>query len=422
MSRYTYQARNRSGELFSGEIEAPSRVAAAMQIRQKGLWVTEISDDAVENTTANYSAKTGKMVTTGGPPTLKRIYQSLSARRPQAAQLVMLFRELAVLLGAGLPIHQALKMLSTGATGAYARLLTGLYTQVMQGNSFSVAISKNDLFSASIISLIRAGEAGGTLESILGTIADFEERRFANGEKLKSALLYPKILLLATALAFAVLIKFILPTFAAMLRNLDAELPFITRALLWLADMVNIYPLLLLGLAIFSCCLIHYIYEQPAARYYIDRAKLYVPLYGDLVNCSAWNNLCGTVAVLLENGIPLNEGLALARESVDNTYIAKCLQAIKESVESGKSLHQSLALCPEFPTALGELVLAGEEAGMLDTMLSRAAYFCNLRATNAADRLEALAQPAAIVFVGGLIAVFVLSVMMPILSLMDVLL
>lgn len=418
MSKYAYQARNRSGELFSGKVEAVSRGEAARLVRQKGLWVTSLTEC---DGAAVAEARVATQKKQSSQKNSAYIWRKITASRPHPDELVMLFRELSVLLGAGLPIHQALKMLADGADGAYGELLTNLHAAVLQGKSFSAALEKTDLFPASIVSLVRAGEAGGTLDALLTTIADFEERRFAAREKLKSALLYPVLLLLATVLSFVVLVVFILPTFATMLRNLDAELPLITRMLLWSTDVLRDYPLPLLAAIVLVGYMVFFTWQIPAIRYGIERAKLYIPLYGELVNCSAWSAVCGTVAVLLANGITLHEGLELARDSVANTYLASRIAAIKKSVEGGKTLHQSLALCPEFPEALGELVLAGEESGMLDAMLERAAYFANLRAENAAARLEALAQPLAIFLVGGLVLLFVLAVLMPILSLVDVL-
>lgn len=422
MSKYSYQARNRSGELFTGEVEAPSRASAAMQVRQKGLWVTSIIGDDSASPAPNNDAIAESPLET--LPKIKKVHlkeilRQLATKKPSFSQQVMLFRELAVLLSAGLPIHKAIEMLANGATGVYKDFLTNLHTQIMQGKPFSSALEQTGLFSASIVSLARAGETGGSLETLLATIADFEERRFATREKLKSSLLYPGFLLLATVIAFIVMMVFILPSFTIMLQNLDSELPLSTRFLLWISSALLSYPL---PIVITVCVFIYIIiclWHIPKIRYKIDCVILWLPLYGTLINNSTWNTVCSTIAVLLENGIPLHEGIALAADGVANTYLTSKLLAMKLAIESGKTLHNALSICPEFPSSLGELILAGEESGTLEVMLARAAYFCNIRAQNAAARLEALAQPLAICFVAILVAIFVASIMQPILSSMD---
>lgn len=412
--KFSYQAHNRNGELFTGEITADSRVEAAMLVRQKGLWVTVIDEIPDKD-----------FISSGAIQTKFNIVQKLmrlTQKEPRREEIVMFFRELAVLIGAGIPVHKALNILKgEKRKTAYQQLITRLFTQVLNGKSLSQAMAKENIFAASTISLIKSGEDSGTLDKILTSIADFSESSFSTRENIKSALLYPCILLLATIIAFAVMVIFVLPTFVTMLKNLDAQLPPTTKLLLWLVAVITDYPLPLLGLFICSGMTIVALLAITKTRYYIDRAILYIPLYGSLINNSLWRTILGTLEVLIANGIPLQNALGLVEQSVNNIYISERIAKIKMAVVGGKTLTASLFLCREFPSALRELILAGEEAGTLELMLSRAAYFCTVHVENQSKRLEALAQPVAILIVGGLIFFFVLAVMMPLLSFMDVL-
>ena len=412
--KFSYQAHNRNGELFTGEIVADSQLEAAMAVRQKGLWVTVIKEIPDKKITNDSAVKNKFDIS----KSLARIVK----KEPRREEIVMFFRELAVLIGAGIPVHKALEILQGEKKDtAYQQLIARLLTQVLNGKSLSQAMEIENIFAASTISLIKSGEDSGTLDKILTSIADFSESSFSTHENIKSALLYPCILLIATIAAFIVMVIFVLPTFVIMLKNLDAQLPLATRVLLEIADIITVYPLPLLGLFIFSSVIIIILLSAARTRYYIDRGLLYIPLYGSLINNSIWRTILEALEVLIANGIPLQNALGLVEQSVNNIYISERIAKIKMAVVGGKTLTASLLLCREFPSALRELILAGEEAGTLELMLSRAAYFCTVHVENQSKRLEALAQPIAIFIVGGLIFFFVMAVMMPILSFMDVL-
>lgn len=402
MTEFAYQARNRSGDRFSGTVEADTLHAAAQVVRQRGLWIARL-----EEKHSSAAEATG---------------HSWLRRRPAGPRLVLLFcRQLSVLLSAGLPVHEALKALQvSGQADFYQQLISGLLHSVVQGKTLADAMRGFPrVFSPTVISLVQAGETGGALETVFGRLADFQERSYAAGEKMKSVLLYPLILGATTLVAFCFMTVFILPAFASMLLNLHTELPLLTRILLALSALVQEHGLVLLmtlggiAAAAYTLC------QRPAARLKLDLMCLRLPLYGSLRRDADWMLVFGTLSLLIQTGIPLHQALGMVRTVAGNHYLQLQLGQVQQAVERGRSLADSLRSCRYFPGMVRELVQAGEQAGNLEQMLQKAADFCAVTAGNESQRLQALAEPLAILLVGGLVFCFVLSIILPLLGAMD---
>lgn len=405
MTAYAYEARNRYGELFTGQVCADSRREAARKIRAKGLWIASLKE--MENSRWH---------------SLYARLKKMAAPQPPRLLVVLFCRQLAVMLSAGMPVHEALKALRTGRESSYQQLLDNLLAAVVQGKSLHEAMqSFPKVFSARIVSLVKAGEMAGTLDVMFLRLADFLEKSYAAQTKLKSVLLYPVILGVTTMVAFVVMTLFILPTFAAMLTSLHTELPLPTRLLLFIASLVSQHGweffLMLMALLVLAV----YAWRQPGIRYALDRWCLRLPFYGRLVTFAEWLMLLGTLAVLLENGIRLPAALALLPEVTANVYLRSVLEEARQAVARGLSLQAALCTYPGLPDVLREMILAGEKAGELERMLAKAAEFCHVVVQNESRRLQALAEPVAIFLVGGLVFFFVLSVILPLLGMMDAL-
>ena len=403
MTVFAYQARNRSGDPFSGTLEADSLHDAAQAVRQRGLWIVRL--ERVRSSSARSA-----------------VCSSRIKWRSPGPRLVLLFcRQLAVLLSAGLPVHEALKALQvSGQGGLYQQLISGLLQAVVQGKTLADAMRGFPaVFSPTVINLIQAGETGGSLETVFCRLADFQEKSYEAGEKLKSVLLYPVILGGTTLAAFCFMTVFILPAFASMLLNLHTELPLLTRMLLAVSAVVQQHGFLLLLVLIGLITAAYTLYRCPAVRLQVDRLCLRLPLYGGLRRDADWMLVLGTLSLLLETGIPLHQALGMVRNVAANHYLQLQLQQLQQSVERGRSLADSLFSCQHFPDMAREIVQAGEQAGALDRMLQKAADFCAVTAANESQRLQALAEPLAILLVGGLVFCFVLSIILPLLGMID---
>lgn len=402
---YHYEASNRQGKIFKGTVAAGSRQEAARQIKRQGLWITAPLQAEEENTKGRWDFSS-----------------YLPGRKVDDTQIALFCRQLAVLLSAGIPVHEGLKALLAGKRkDAYARLMQELYQQVLQGKSLAVAMEETHNFSPRMIRLVATGEQTGKLETVFGRLADFLAQTVKAREQLKSVLLYPMIIGL-TALAMLVfMVLFILPTFATMLNGLQTELPWPTKVLLLFADFLQLHggeALWLGGMLVLGAVVLA---QQPWIRYHYHRLVLALPLVGALARHSAWSLVLGTMAMIMENGIALHEGIKMAAPVSGNRYIESELLQVQAKVESGSSLIAALSACGTFPVILYEMLEAGEQAGQLEVMLTKAAAFCQVQAENESARLQALAEPAAIFIVGGLVFFMVMAVIMPLLSTMDAL-
>jgi general secretion pathway protein F/type IV pilus assembly protein PilC len=405
MAAYAYKARNQSGELFTGKIKAASRREAAHEIRAKGLWVASLRE--LEPV----------------PMSKAKSRKSFLSAQPSRLEVVLFCRQLAVLLSAGLPVHKALQALcQPNGKGAYQQMLGRLLEEVTQGKPLHEAMNGfPKVFSARIVSMVKAGEAAGALDILFLRLADFLEKSFAAQEKLKSVLLYPLILAVTTLLALLGITVFILPTFASLLTDFRAELPLPTKLLLELSVILQQHGMVVTVLIGFFVLAVVIAWHQPAVRYYLDAWQLRIPLYGRLVCYAEWQILLGTLAVLLANGICLHEALKLLPAATHNHYLQAVISSTCSAVERGQLLGAVWYQCDAFPEVLREMVMAGDMSGELEGMLAKGAELCAVIAENESARLQSLAEPVAIFVVGGLVFFFALSVLLPLLGMMEAL-
>lgn len=400
MKTFSYSARTANGEKVKGTVAAESAPAAVRAAAAEGKIVIRITEQR--------------------PVRLPRpagLFGSISAE-----DRIAFFRELAALLSAGIPIHTALAHLldSTKADTGYGQLAADLHRAVTHGTSLSHAMEMHaHVFAPSLIGMVRAGEESGTLDTVLREAADFLTEEHALRESLRSALAYPLFLLAATVLSLVLMTMFILPVFAVLLRELQADLPLPTRMLLGLSDIVSAQPYLIPaaigGLALITAALL----RMPAVRLRLDGMLLRIPVIGSFASFAAWQMILRTLAVLMRSGIRLDRAVALAQFVTGNRVLSHRLERMEQSLIHGRSFAQSIANEPYLPPLLRGMLAAGEEAGNLEDLLQQGADYCGRRASQISARIQALAEPVMVVFVAGLIFFAVLSFLLPIFDAMD---
>lgn len=404
MPVFSYEARNQSGELFAGKIKAESRKEAARQVRAKALWVSRLSEEKIQSTTSP----------------LARL-KSIGVKTPSRLEVVLFCRQLAVLLSSGMPVHEALQALQQpNDSTSFQQMVDRLLRAVMQGKALHEAMQALPKgFPSRIVSLVRAGEESGSLDILFGRLADFLEKSYEAEEKLKSVLIYPAILGLTTLGAFLFLTVFILPTFATLFDNLQAELPLPTRILLMLSAVFQQYSgsLLLLLLAVLG--FFAFLWKHDSFRTAADKIQIKLPFYGRLIKHTEWMMLLSTLAMLIGNGIRIPDAIALLPEVTSNYYLRKILREMQDSVNRGGSLANYFCRCDAFPAMLQEMIRAGEKSGELEFMLEKSAGLCRVISENETQRMQALAEPVAIFLVGGLVLFLALSILLPLLGTLD---
>ena len=400
MKRFSYHARAEGGMSLRGTITAESAPAAVRALAAEGKIVLRISE------------QNGFHL-----PNVPRVWSGISAE-----ERIAFLHELAALLEAGLPVHEALAHLRAGVSerSSYGRMIAALHAEVLHGMTLSQAMQlRAAAFPESLVGTVRAGEESGRLDTILREAAIALTEAHVLRESLRSALAYPMLLLAATALSVLVMTVFVLPVFAALLRDLGTEMPLPTRMLLGISDLIAAQPYLVPAVAIGIAFAATLLLRVPSLRRYGDALLLRVPVLGMFVKLSAWQMILRTLALLLRSGIRLDRAVGLVRSVTDNRAIVHHLARMEQSLVEGRTFAQIVLHEPYLPSILRGMLAAGEAAGDLERLLQHAADYCRRRAGAYAARIEALAEPLMIVLVGAVIFFVVLSVLLPIFDAMD---
>lgn len=399
MRTFLYHARTTDGQRVRGKIGAESAPAAVRILAAEGkiaLRIEEYRDFLL-------------------PFVLRRGIT--------AEERIAFLHELAVLLEAGLPVHEALAHLHAGASAgsAYGKIVTALHAEVLRGLPLSQAMEMQAVFPATLIGMVRAGEESGQLEGILHEAAAVATEDHVLRESLRNALAYPLFLLAATGFSMLLMTVFVLPIFATLLRDLGTELPLPTRVLLAAADVAAAQPYLAVLLAVGLCVAVLLLLCIPMLRIYADGLLLRLPVFGTFVCLAAWQMILRTLAMLLRSGIRLDRAVGLVRSVTGNSALELRLARMEEGLVRGRTFAQVVVHESSLPALLRSMLAAGEEAGDLERLLLHAADYCRRRAGTYAARMEALAEPAMIVLIAAMIFFVVLSVLLPVFDTMDAL-
>lgn len=400
MKTFSYRACMTDGSAVRGTIAADSAPAAVRMLAAEGKTVLRIRE-----------RRDFRL------PDFLRLRGSISAE-----ERIAFLHELAAVLEAGLPVHEALAHLRAGVSehSFCGRLVAALHAEVSRGMPLSQTMELRPAeFPESLVGMVRAGEESGSLATVLREAAVALTEAHVLRESLRSALAYPIFLLGATALSVFIMTVFVLPVFAALLRDLGAQLPLPTRILLGLSDVVLAQPYLVVAIIAAVCLAAVLLLRIPSLRRYGDAVLLRVPVLGMFVKLAEWQMILRTLALLLRSGIRLDRAVGLVRSVTGNRALAHRLMRMQQSLVEGRTFAQIVLHEPYLPSLLRGMLAAGEAAGDLERLLQHAADYCRRRAGSYAARIEALAEPLMIVLVGAVIFFVVLSVLLPIFDAMD---
>ena len=402
MKMFSYRACTADGRIRCGVVAAESAPAAVRTLAAEGKTALDIRE-----------RRTVRV------PSVPILHGGITAE-----DRIAFLHELAALLAAGMPVHEALGHIRAGVVSdsAYGRLVCALHEDVLRGLSLSQAMELRGarVFAPSLVGMVRAGEESGRLDTVLHEAAEMSAEAHILRESLRSALAYPVFLLAATAVSVLLMIVFVLPVFAVLLRDLGAELPLPTRILLGLSDAVAAYPYVLLTVA--ATVLMGGVLSRrvPRLRLFADAFLLRVPVLGTFVRLVAWQTILRTLVILLRSGIRLDSAVGLASSVTGNRALSLRLERMEQRLVEGRTFSQVVARESSLPALLRGMLSAGEAAGDLERLLGHAADYCRRRADVYAARMEALAEPLMISLVGCIIFFVVLSVLLPIFDAMDV--
>lgn len=406
MTRFRYRAVNAAGDLVEGEIDGQDQDAVIEQLRGQGH---------LPLATAPVAAGSDDV----GSAVLRWLRQPLFGHgRVGRREVAMITRQLATMLDAGLTIDQTLRFLVDLAdSGALRRLLTDLLERVQGGSTLADACAEHEeVFSRAYVSLVRAGEAGGALNEVLARLADYLENAERLAEQVKSALVYPVILLVMAGLSIAVLLTVVVPQFTPLFESAGAELPMLTRIVVGAGDLMQRYWWLLLLAMLALWWLVRRQMQRPESRARIDRGLLKVPLLGGLLTRIDTARLARTLGTLLANGVPILNALAIATQTIGNAALREALGETAIAVKEGKGVADPLARSGRFPPLAVRLIAVGERSGHLEAMLLKIADIYDGEVRSTVDRLMSLLVPVLTLALGAVIATIIGAVLMAILS------
>jgi general secretion pathway protein F len=407
MPVFRYKAVNPTGDVATGELEAANEGEIVDRLRDQGMLPMQVA-----RTTGEAPAPVGG---TRGPRAARRKW--FASKSVTRDQLLTITSELATLLNAGLPLDRALETLIglADATPA-AALLQQIRDDVRGGKSLSQALdTRRDVFSRFYVNIVRAGEAGGALGVVLTRLAETMERNKDLRESVKSALIYPSILIGVAVLSVMVLLVWVVPQFEQTFAQAGKALPLPTLVVIVLGTGLRQWWWAIAGLVVATVWWIRRRLAQPAIRLRWDGRVLRMPLVGDLVTKVEVARFARTLATLLGNGVTLLSGLAILKDTLGNTVLAASLDGVIARLREGKGFGRPLAETGLYPKLAVQMVLVGEESGRLEEMLGRVADVYDREVQMAVKRFLAVLEPALIlslaVLIGGIVFSILLGVM-----------
>ncbi len=398
MAVFEYKALTAAGQTKKGLLEGDSERQIRQMLRDDGLSPVAIKSVATQKNSD------------------KNFLSSLLTQHIQVSDLALFTRELYTLLDASIPLNQALKSLSNQSDSKLmSRFVTGLHTNVTEGYSLAMAMQRSPYsVSKEYIAIIQAGEESGYLDKVLSRLADAIEQRDQLNKKLKTALIYPTLMVVVAIAIVIFLMVYVVPKVVSVFDNMDQALPSLTQGLLDISGFMQNYAEFLVAFLIGLVLGVKWMLRQPKWRFKIHSMLLKTPGIKRFLIYSETARWARTLGVLLSSGVNVKEALTISVEVMTLDPLKKSVLNMVTKVREGKSVYLSMEEEKVFPPLLLNLVKTGEGKGQLDNMLLRGAKHYESSVENAAETLVSILEPVMIIIMGGVVLLIVLAIMMPI--------
>jgi len=388
MTAYAYRASTREGRVVEGTMEAAGQAAVVSSLRAQGYMPLSVTEGAGSAARRAFSIN----------------FELPWRRAPKvrSRDLMVFTGELSTLLKAGLPLDRSLGSLSALTENATLKRIVGeILGRVQEGRSLSQALGEHpEVFPPLYVNMIRAGEAGGVVETVLERLSEYLQSSEKTREEIKSAMVYPVILAVTAGGAIVIMLTFVLPKFATIFTDLGTAMPTSTRLVMGVSDFVIGYWWLLAGAIGAAWFAFRRWLGTPAGRERFDRFLLSAPVFGDLVRKLQVARFARTLGTMLKSGVPLIQALEIVRAVVANVVIGRALAVVQRDVSEGKGLSGPLEKVKVFPPLALQMVGVGEETGRLDDMLLVVSDHYDSEVSHAVARAMALISPLVLVVMG----------------------
>ena len=428
MATFQYIAKDSAGNEQRGTIEAGDRSSAIAAVRAQGLLPTALGEvkSSAPAAKAPPKGKGGAKRSAGAAPKKGGLNKEIkiNIKMPKFLQgriktkvLTQFTRQLATLVNAGLPLMRGIEVLKRQMKDPQMlEALGGISENIAAGGTFSESLTAYPkIFDKLYVNMVKAGEAGGVLEVVLGRLAEFAEKSEKIKNKVKGAMIYPIVVLVAAIGITAFLLVAVIPKFQQVFNDMlnGAELPAVTQFVIDASEFVQNNGLQI-ALAVFAVIVVMKIIGRTEkGAYFFDVLKLRLPVTGTLAQRSAVSKFTRTLGTLLSSGVPILQSLTITRDTTGNRVLTNAIQSVHDSVKEGESMTQPLSQCKVFPPMVVSMVEVGEETGALADMLTRIANTYDDEVDNAVAGLTAAIEPALIIVLAVVVGTIVVAMFLP---------
>ena len=424
MATFQYIAKDSTGAERRGTVEAGDRNSAIAAVRAQGLLPTALGEvkGGASAPAAKKAAKAPASAKKKGGALNKDI--KINIKLPKFLQgriktkvLTQFTRQLATLVNAGLPLMRGLEVLKRQMKDPQmAEALGGISENISAGGTFSESLTQYPkIFDNLYVNMVKAGEAGGVLEVVLGRLAEFAEKSEKIKNKVKGAMIYPIVVLVAAIGITAFLLVAVIPKFQQVFNDMlgGAALPAITEFVIQASEFVQ-HNGLQIALVVVALVIIKKIVARTEkGAYFFDALSLKMPVTGTLAQRSAVSKFTRTLGTLLSSGVPILQSLTITRDTTGNRVLTKAIQSVHDAVKEGESMTQPLSQCSVFPPMVVSMVEVGEETGALADMLTRIANTYDDEVDNAVAGMTAAIEPALIIVLAVVVGTIVIAMFLP---------
>jgi type IV pilus assembly protein PilC len=392
MPKYSYVATDPSGATLKGTVDAASAVRARNELLGKELLVVQLKE----------RKSVGQI--------------EITTKKIKPADLMVFSRQMASFLRAGIPILDALEMLTEDSSNKQLQqVLVEVADALRAGSTFSDAIAVySDMFPRYYVGILRSAELSGNLDTVLDQLAKYLERDLEASRAIKSALLYPAIIFAMAIGTVILLVTYVLPRFEGFFKSFDAKLPLATRMLLSIGTFFSDWGLVVLAVLVVLFVTSAMYLRTERGRLTRDRVFLKTPLIRDVVRFAVVERFCRILGAMLRAGVPVPEAMSAAMDAANNRVYAAALAEARDATMRGEGISRPIAQTHLFPGPAEKMLLVGEESGTLDTQLEVTAEYCQSERSYRLKRLTTLFEPAVIVIMGvivGFVAIALISAM-----------
>lgn len=402
MAEFTYKARNAAGEIKTGDIQAMNEDAAAELLHEHQLILVRIT----ENKPSSFD--------------ISKVMERF--KRVSMKERVLFTRQLGTMVKSGLPIVQALHILTEQANSKkFQAAIRDISATIEGGTNFSAALQKYpSLFDRVYVNLVKSGEASGHLEEVLERLATQQEKSYALSKKVRGAMMYPAFVIVAMIAATILMMLVVIPPLEAIFKDAGAQLPLPTRVLIGASNLMqNFWYLFIIGLVGGVFGLRKFLKTDKGSEGW-NHLQLKMPIFGKLFEKIYVARFARTLSSLVGGGVPILQALEIVSESVGNTVFERAIKAAAKDVEAGTPLSVPIKSNPVWPAMVPQMIGVGEQTGKMDSVLEKLADFFEEEVDNIVKNLTTLMEPLLMVVMGVGVAGLLIAIMMPIYNLGNV--